>query len=770
MFLRTQWRIIRNRKIYYSINVLGLSLGIASSLLILLWIVDEHSYERMHVHADQIHQVYKEYSMGGKAQVNSSTPMPLAATLVSDFPEISRAIRVVDYRSIVRFEDAVYSEENICGADPGYFEMFTFPFLEGDPATALLEPYSVVLTEEKARKYFGDKDPMGNSLLFDGQTAYTVTGVMRNITSNTELDFDMVIPFGTIYPSGSPDDSWYSHFVNTYVYMENPQKSDSLNARLARHLRNYIEEDTDTKLLTQPIRERHLDNPEAKTPRKHYVRIFSIIAVLVLLIACINFINVSTFVSLNRSREIGVRKINGGGRKRLVLLFYGETLHQTLAAFLIAMVLVEVIRPQFNQLTGKNIVIPYLEPWFLLGCLGLLLVTTLVAGTYPALLISAFRPIDAFQGRISSGKGQARFRTGLLVFQFIISVGLIITTLTIFNQLGYMLDKDLGFQQENLVYVSLEEAHQKNFEVFREKVCSHNQILNMGRTSSLPTSVWNIIRGLDWEGKADEQTSSFSFLSGDYDLLQTLGLEVISGRDFNRDYPTDTSKVLVNEEAAKLMGFADPVGQFFNDDSSKIEIIGMFRDFHGLPLTEPIEPMMICMWPEMYYYALIRLQSGNPKDAMAHVEKIWKELYPEIPFQYGFMDERIERQYQSESRMGRLAGTFSVLAILITCIGLFATAGHSVRRREREMASSGSLVRYFVLDYLKWVLIANAVAWPISWYLMHNWLENFAYRASQGPGVFLLSVLISAGIALLTIAWHAYSSSSTNPAKVLKWE
>jgi putative ABC transport system permease protein len=777
MFLRTQWRIIRNRKIYYFVNVLGLSLGIASSLLIMLWIVDEHSYEKMHANAGKINQLYKEYSMGDELQVNSSLPMPLAATLESDFPEISSTVRVVRYRSFVRTGDEVYNEDNICVADPGYFQLFTFPFIQGDPASALDEPNSLVLTEEKAEKYFGKEDPMGKTLLFDGQMVFTVRGVMKNITSNTELDFDMVIPFETIYPPGCPDDSWYNHFVEIYIYLESAPVRDSLNARLTSHLQHYMEEDTDTKLLAQPIRDRYLNNPESKTPRRHYVRIFTIIAVLVLLIACINFINVSTFVSLNRSREIGIRKINGGGRKKLVLQYYGETLHQTLVAFLVAMVLVEVIRPQFNQLTGKNIVIPYLEPWFLLGCFGILLVTTLVAGTYPALLISAFRPIDAFQGRISSGKGQARFRTGLLVLQFVISVGLIISSLTILRQLGYMLNKDLGFDQENLVYLSLKDVHQKNFDVFREKVCTHNQILNMCRSSFLPTSVWGIIRGLDWEGKTGDQVSAFSFISSDYDLVRTLGLEVISGRDFDRDFPADSDKVLINEEAARFMGFTDPVGKAFEGDSSRIEIIGMFRDFHGLPLTEPIEPMLICMWPEMYFYALLRLGPGNPRDALDHLEKVWKELYPGIPVEYNFMDQRIENQYRSESRLGRLSGTFAILAILITCIGLFATAGHSAKKREREMAvrkamgaSTGSLVRYFVLDYMKWVLIANAVAWPVSWLLMHRWLENFAYRASLSPAIFVLAVLISAGIAMLTIAWHAFSSSRTNPANVLKWE
>jgi len=441
------------------------------------------------------------------------------------------------------------------------------------------------------------------------------------------------------------------------------------------------------------------------------------------------------------------------------------------------MMLVELLRPQFNQLTGKSIIIPYLEPWFLSGCIGIILLSTLMAGTYPALLISAFKAIDAFRGKITAGRGQARFRTFLLVFQFTVSVGLIITTLTIYNQLGYMQKKNLGFEKENLLYLGLEDAQQESFEVFRQELLEHNQVKNVCRSSALPTSVWNIVRGLSWEKQEEGQLSAFAFISGDFELIRTIGLEVISGRDLDPSHPTDSAKILVNEEAARLIGFEDPVGQYLLDDSTEIEIAGMFRDFHGLPLTEAIEPMLICMWPEMYYYSLVRLKPGNPQGAIAHMEKVWNSLYPDIPFEFNFMDARIENQYRSEMRMGRLAGVFTLLAILITCIGLFSTSGHSAKKREREIgirkamgASSGSVIRHFVLDYLKWILLANFIAWPLSWLLMRNWLEHFAYRTGQGPGSFLLATFLSLFISLLTIGWHAWSTSRTNPVKVLKYE
>lgn len=776
-YLKIQWRIIRNRKIYYFVNVFGLALGIASSILILLWIVDELGYEKMHEKADQILLVHKQYKMGDDLQVNISLPMPLAQTLESDFPEISKSVRVVRHRAVVRFGEDVYNETNMCVADQDYFDLFSFAFIKGDPNTALTEPYSIVLTREKAKKYFGGTEPVGQVLELDGVQEYTVTGIIEDIKRNTDLDFDMVLPLETVYKPGSDNDSWYNHFLQTYILLDVPLPADSLNARLTRHIRSYMDSDNIIELVAQPIRERHLHDLTVQNPRVMYIYIFSVIGFLVLLLACINFTNVSTFVSLKRSREIGVKKINGGGRIQLVSQFLGETFHQTLLGFILAMTLVELFRPQFNQLTGKAIIIPYLEPYFIGALAGLILLTTLLAGSYPAILISAFKPVDAFKGRITSGKGQERFRTFLLVLQFTISVGLIISTLTIFSQLKYMQNKNLGFDKENLIYLSLEQAHKDNFDVFREKLLSHSDISRVCRTSSLPTSVWSIIRGLAWEGSPEDDMTSFAFVSGDEDLLETLGLELMSGRDFSREYSLDSSRILVNEEAAEIMGTENPVGQFLLSDTTKIEIIGFFKDFHGLPLTDKIEPMLITMWPQYYRFILLRLQPGNPENAVAYLETVWKELYPEIPFNYNFVDERIDQQYRSERRIGKLSGAFTLLAILITCIGLFAIAGHSAQRKNKEIgirktmgASVRSVILRFVLLYLKWVVIANVIAWPVSWWLMRNWLNNFAYRTQLSLKAFLLAGFITLLISVLTIAWHAWNVARTDPVHALKCE
>jgi ABC-type antimicrobial peptide transport system permease subunit len=776
--LKKQWRIIRKRKIYYFMNILGLSLGIASSVLILLWITDEMSFENMHENAEHIMQLHKEYSMGGQPQINASLPMPLAPSLIEEFPEISKSVRVVPQRATIRCGEEAYNENNICATDPTYFSVFSFEFIQGDPSTALLDPYSMVISREKAEKYFGEENPLGRVLEYAGELEFTITGIIENTEGNTALDFDMIVPVETLYIPGSEDDSWYNHFFRTYIFLDAPIQRDTLNARLTRHMRSYMPDNPTLRLLAFPIRDMHLHDPTAQSPRAIYVYIFTIIGFLVLLIACINFTNVSTFVSLQRSKEIGVRKINGGGKWKLVSQFFGETFQQTFLGFVLGMMLVELFRSQFNELTGKSITIPYLEPWFILSLAGIILVTTLLAGTYPAMLISAFKPVDAFRGRLITGKGQSRFRTFLVVLQFAISAGLIISTLTIFGQLKFMQNKNLGFDKENLIYLSLDAVQENNFNVFREKLLSHPGIEGVCKSSSLPTSIWNVIRGLTWEGYEGEDIHSFAFLSGDVELLETLGLELISGRGFSREFSTDSSCVLVNEEAAKLMGFEDPVGKAFVDDSSiRTEIIGVFRNFHGLPLTEPLEPMIITLWEQYSRYTLVRLRPGNPEEAVSYLEEVWTSMYPAIPFNYNFVDERIEQQYRSEMRIGKLSGAFTLLAILITCIGLFAIAGHSAQRKNKEIgirktmgASGKAIITQFVLNYIKWVGIANLVAWPVSWLFMRKWLNNFAFRTDVSIQVFIYAALISAAVSVLTVAWHAWNTSRTDPVLALKCE
>jgi putative ABC transport system permease protein len=776
-YFKTEWQILRVKKFYYVVNIVGLAIGIASSILIMLWVVDELSYEKMHEKADRVMLLYKKYKMGEEYKLNASLPYPLAPSLIDEVPEITEAVRVVRHEAVIDNGMDYYNERNICATDNAYFELFSFTFIQGDPARALTEPYSVVLTQDQAEKYFGADDPMGKTLEFDKKDTYTVTGVIENIEGNTDLDYNMMVPIETIHGNTGSAVSWYDHFIQNYVYVEKDIIPDTLNSRLTSHIRRYMSSESTIELVAQPIREIHLKALDEQNSRAQYIYIFSIIGFLIILIACINFTNVSTALSVKRSKEIGVKKVNGAGRKQLFFQFMGEAFHQVVAGFLLAMMLVELFRPLFNQMTGKSISIPYLDPAFILAMLALVLLTTVLAGSYPALLISSFNPVSAFQGKITTGKGQASFRTCLLVFQFTISIGLIITTLIIYSQIRYINQKNLGYDKENLLYVYLQDDLDKKFEVFRQELMAHPMISNAARASSLPSSAWSMVRGMEWEGKDDEEIVSFSFISVDPDFVETVGMEMLAGRDFSKDFAADTARFIINEEAKKFLGFEDPVGRYFLSDSDRIEIIGVVNDFHSLPLTYRIEPLILNIWPEFYTLALIRIGPGNLQEAVDHIEKVWNRVVPGFPFEYNFVDENIDRQYRSETRIGMLSLAFTVLAILITCIGLFAIAAHTAQQKTKEVgvrkshgASSRSIIYRFVTIYLKWVLLANLIAWPIAWILMNKWLENFAYQVSIGLWIFALAAIGSVIISVLTISWHAWNVSNTNPVNTLRYE
>ena len=776
-YFKTELQILRVKKFYYLINIVGLGIGIASSILIMLWVVDELSYEKMHDKADQIVLLYKKYKIGEEYKLNSSLPYPLAPSLLDEVPEVSQAVRVVRHEAVINNGADYYNERNLCATDNAYFDLFNFKLIKGDPATALTEPYSLVLTQEQAEKYFGADDPMGKTLEFDKKDTYTVTGVIDNVEGNTDLDYDMMVPIKTIHGNTEAAVSWFDHFIRHYVYIDKHVHPDTLNSRLTSHIRKYMSSESTIELVAQPILDVHLNALDEQNPRAQYIYIFSVIGFLIILIACINFTNVSTALSVKRSKEIGVKKVNGAGRQQLFFQFMGEAFHQVFAAFLLAMMLVELFRPLFNQMTGKSISIPYLDPAFILAMLVLILLTTLLSGSYPALLISSFNPVSSFQGKITTGKGQASFRTILLVFQFTISIGLIITTLIIYSQIRFINQKNLGYDKENLLYVYLQGDLDEKFEPFRQELLAHSMISNAARASSLPSSAWSIVRGMDWEGKDDDEIVSFSFISVDPDFVETVDMEIIEGRGFSKDFVADTARFIINEEAKKFLGFEDAVGHYFLSDSDRIEIIGVVNDFHSLPLTYKIEPLILNIWPEFYNLALIRILPGNLQEAVDHIEKIWNKVVPGFPFEYHFVDEGIDRQYRSEMRIGMLSLAFTILAILITCIGLFAIATHTAQQKTKEIgvrkshgASSRSVIYRFVTIYLRWVLLANLIAWPISWILMNKWLENFAYQVSISLWIVVIAAIGSVIISVLTISWHAWSVSNTNPVNSLRYE
>jgi putative ABC transport system permease protein len=776
-YLKTVIRIFRGKRLYFFINIIGLAVGLSAFILIILWINDEFSYEDMHRNAKNVYLLHKQYKMGERIETNSSLPWPLGPSLVAELPEISYAVRVVRHFPVVHNGVDYYSEDKVCAADPNYFSLFSFQFLEGDPAEALKDPYSIVLTKEKAEKYFGQEPALGKDLWLDKQDPYTVTGIIEDITENTYLDYDLIIPFETIYSSAEYSDEWYNHFIQTYILLPPNIDISSFQQKLTRHIRNYMTEDTTVELLPQRLDRMHLFNLDTRNQRIQYVYIFSLIGFLIILIACINYINVSTSLSIKRSHEIGVKKAIGAKRKQLFLQFIGETFIQTLIAFLIASVLVELIRPSFNQLTGKEIQLPFLDPWFIVFLICLLVITTFLSGIYPALLLSSFKPVSVFQGKIVTGKGRQAFRVGLVIVQFTISISLIISSLLINGQLKYIHNKDLGFEKENVLYIPIVSDFATKYDVFRTALLDNPGIMNVCRCSNTPSSFWGIVRGVEWEGKPDEGTESFAFASVDYDFIETIGLELTHGRNFSRNYALDSGSIIINQKAFDHMGLDDLEGKKILFDSVGNDIIGVVKNFNSLPLTHDIEPMLMLMWPEYYFVMMIRLSPGNLDEIIPYIETTWKQLAPDIPFEYHFLDEKIERQYQNETRMAKLSGWFTLLAILITCIGLFGISAHTAQQKTKEIgvrkvfgASAEIIVKRFLFIFLKWVIISSVIAWPVSWYFIKNWLENFAFRIPITIWVFVLSSLIGITIALITVSYQSLVAANKNPVDTLRYE
>lgn len=750
-------------------------LGFTASIFILLWITDEASYEKMHKKADDIFLAYKTYSIGEESKVNPSLPMPFGPSAEEAFPEIENAVRVVRHPSVIRIKEENFIEQKFAAVDPGYFKIFTYSFMEGDPENVLGEPGNCIITKAIAEKYFGENTPIGQNITLNESEIFTVAGVVEDQVGNSMLDFEVFVPFTSIFKPGSEQDDWHYHFTDTYFYCPNGINQEQLNARLTRHIRSFMPEDKSISILTQRINQKYLHDLTANQPRIIYVYIFAAIGLLIIIIACINFTNSSTYVSIRRGKEIGVRKINGASKRHLIKHFFGEVLLQSIVSYFLAMAFVEIFQTRFNLLTDKEISIPWTAPYFIIISILIIVFTTFLAGVYPSILISAFKPIDAFRNKLNTGMGIVRFRTGLIIFQFAISSVLITATLSIYRQVNFMQQSDLGFEKENLLYLSYDKSMASSYQLFRNEMLGKEGIESVCRASSSPTESWNIVRGLTWEGKPDDETVGFAFISGDEDLVETLGIQMLAGRDYDRNYKTDSLKIIINEKAKDVLGFENPVGKYMLSDTTKLEILGLFNNFHALPMTYEIEPMIINFWEDFYSIVLIRLKSGNPEPYIEHIQKIWESLYPTIPFTYTFVDDKIEQQYKSEIRVGKLAGVFSILAIFITCIGLFSISGLMAQRRTQEIgirktmgASEKNVVILFTSQYLKWVIIANIIAWPIAFIFIKNWLKNFAYREEIGFWSFAAAMLLSVLISIITISWHTYGITKINPAETLK--
>jgi putative ABC transport system permease protein len=774
-YVKIAFRNIIKSKGYSSINIVGLALGMACCILILLWAQHELSFNRFHKNKESIYRAYQINRHAGGATPFSNLPQPVGPELQSTIPGIKHAIRVLDGDFTVKYGDKIFNERGVLWIDPAFFDIFSFPFLEGEPLTSFADPYSVVLTKSTAEKYFGTEDPIGKVLTIDGSDQMKITGVVQDAPDNSTLQFDFLVPYSNLNATGFDVNQWKAHICQIYVQLEKnallEQVSDKITGLLKKHL---PELDSDLKL--QPLLQIRLYTLGGELGTMKYVIIFSIIAFFVLVIASINFMSLSTARSAKRAREVGLRKVIGARRSQVVRQFLGESLLITLLAFGLALVLVETLMPLFNQLSEKNLSLNLSSNIFMLfSLLGIALFTGFLAGSYPAFFLSSFLPVKALKGATQHGTKSTSFRKALVVFQFSLSIMLIISTVVIHSQLQYILTKDLGFNRDNLVYIPMNESIGSNFDVIKSEMLQNPNVMNVTRTFQIP-SYNKYSSEIEWEGQTADQNINFNISIADPDYLATMNIPLVQGRNFSARLDTDKSNCLINEEAAKRMGLKSPLGTRITL-GKKRKIIGVVKDYHYMPFSYAIEPLILVYSPIMFRYAMARISGTDTLATIGHIEKIWNKFAPDYPFEYHFIDEDYERIYGSERRMGLLFRYFTVLAIVISCLGLFGLASFTAEQRTKEIgirkilgASVVGLAGLLSKEFTKLVLMGNAIAWPAAYFVMKKWLEGFAYRIDISLTIFLLSGLLAFVVAVLTVSYQAIKAAIANPVDSLRYE
>jgi len=790
------------------INLFGLTVGLTCCLLITTYILNELSYDKYNKNADDIYRVTRTfYNQQGALSLKLSTiSPPFGYYLPNDFPEIRKMTRLLDNGiTPLRYKDKLINEKNVFFADENFFDVFSIQVLKGNPKTALADPFSVMLTEEAAKKYFGDEDPMNKVIRANNQFDVKVTGIYKAFPSNSHMHPGMLVSFNTlkdsaVYGEKGLRKDWGNNSFFTYLLLPNnydPQKMIArfpafIDAHMDRKDYNGQQVSKFTTLGLQKLTDIHLyshtDYEAEPNGDMSRIWIFGSIALFILLIACINYMNLSTARSALRAKEIGIRKVVGARKKALILQFLSESIIISWLAIFIALSLLYFTLPWLNKISGQELSIDILLKWQVLIPLFLTpFLVGVLSGIYPALFLSSFQPVKTLKGIFKVGGSNISFRKVLVVTQFAISIILIITTAVVFQQLHYMQQKSLGFDRDHVAVVPYNGALNDKFESFRTELLSNSNIKSVGRSSRIPTGrLLDDMGAYTLSGDSMMPTNTdIKFVCVDYDFIPTYGIKMVAGRNFSRDYGTDTTSFIVNEAALAVMGIGDAkesIGKPFVYAGAKGKIIGIMHDFHFESMHERIVPLILVLptasqAQDLYHAMSVKISGNDIPGGLAQLQKTWKQFLPDIPFNYTFLDENFDQLYQSENRQGKLFTTFSCLAIFIACLGLFGLSAFIITQRIKEIgirkvlgASVPGIVQMISKDFLKLVAIAAIIAFPVAWYFMDKWLQDFAYRIDISPWIFIGAAVVAMLIAMLTISFQAVKAALANPVKSLRTE
>jgi len=786
-YLLVALRNLKRNKVFSFINILGLALGMACSLLIILWVQDERNMDAFHTGKSRLFNIYENQFFDGRIQSGYYTPGILGQELKKKIPEIEYAINYQIYSDKETFQvgDKIIKEEGGY-AEADFFKMFSFPLLAGKPATALNDPSAIAISRKMARHFFGSPDAaLGKTVRFENKKDFKVTAVYEDMPQNSSLKFDFVANWMFFLEQNTWAKEWGNNGPATAIMLRADAKPIIVSGKIKKFLDNYNKEQ-DKGFRIQLGMQRfdamylhsNFKNGLISGGRIEYVRLFSIIAIFIMLIACINFMNLTTARSVKRAKEIGIRKVVGALRGILIRQFIGEAILLSFLATIIAVLLALLMLPAFNSLTSKQISFPLNSLVFWGELLVLIIITGFISGSYPALFLSSFNPATVLKGTLKFSPGAALFRKGLVVFQFVLSIVLIIGTIMISKQVHYIQSKNLGFDRESLIYVPVEGDLRQKYTLFKEQALSMPGIKLVTRMTETPTNLGSNTGGVDWDGKDPSTRPMFTQASIGYDFVKTMNINMAQGRDFSREFGTDTANYLVNEAALRRIGYKDPIGKRLTFWGTKGIIVGVIKDFHFQSMRTPIEPLVLRLREkEDWGTILVKTERGKSKQAVTSLGQLCKTLNPKFPFTYYFADEEFNKLYKSESVIDKLSNYFAFLAIFISCLGLLGLAMFTAEQRTKEIgirkvlgASVRGLFALLSKEFLQLVFIALIIASPLAWWAMNSWLRDYEYRTNISWWVFAVAGLFAVIIALVTVSFQAIKASLANPVKSLRTE
>ncbi len=788
-YFKIAWRNLVRNKAFSAINIGGLAWGMSCSLLIIRWVQNERSMDAFHKNGQQLYQVYEQQVFDGKQEAGYSTQGLLAEELKRVIPEIQYA-SATDYASAPGTSSTFEAGDKVsklnglfAGAD--FFTMFSYPLLQGQARTALDRPASIVISRKMAELFFGNPEKaIGKAIRFENKTDLQVTAVFENMPAASSIQADFFRSWVDYVNENDWVHNWSNTSPNSFVQLRAGADPEKVKTTIRDFIYRYQQRQAtfQVALGLQRYPEKYLQsnfkNGIPTGGRIEYVRLFTWLAVFIVLIACINFMNLATARSAKRAKEVGLRKVIGAARASLIFQFIGEALLLCLFSVLMAVVLTVLLLPAFNGLTGKQLTVPVTSPLFWMAILALVLVTGFVAGSYPALFLSSLKPVQVLKSGLQFTRGAVFFRKSLVVFQFTLSIVLVVGMMVIYRQMNYIQTRNLGYDRENLVYIPIEGELIGRFGLFKEEAVNLPGILSISKMRNSPTIIEHHNGSISWPGKDPNTVARFADAIVGYDFVKTMKLGLQEGRDFSRDFGSDSADFILNETAVKKIGFEHPIGQTVMWGNHSGKIIGVLKDFHFSSMHEAIEPLIIHLDEKWSWGTiLVRTEAGKTKEALAGLQTLCKSINPKFPFTYQFSDQEFMRLYKSETVVSKLADIFAFLAIFISCLGLFGLATFTAAQRTKEIgvrkvlgASVPTIIAMLSNSFLKLVGIAMLIGFPLSAWLMNQWLQNFAYKTTIEWWIFALAGLLAIGITLLTVGFQSIKAAVSNPVQSLRTE